>query len=139
MERKLWTEPFDERVLQEDLALAYGDLLRIQGGRTVLFVQHGPVWVTQGEDGRDVILPAGAWLRLESDGITIVQAAGNASVTLTVAADAPAPEVEIVRRTQHRSSARPRDERIVRALQAVWLRLHRHGARKSRQRFGLCV
>jgi len=133
MERKLWTEPFDERVLREGVALAHGDLLRIKGGRAVLFVEHGPVWVTQEQDGRDVVLPAGAWLRLEGDGTTIVQAAGNASVTLTAAADALAPEVEIVSRTQRRSGARPPYQRILRALQAGWLRLHRHGSRPSRR------
>jgi hypothetical protein len=135
MERKLWTEPFDQRVLAEGLALARGDLLRIKGGRAVLFVEHGPVWITQEEDGRDVVLPAGAWLRLEGDGITIVQAAGDASVTLTAAADALAPEVQTVPRTQRDPGARPRFRRFLRALQAGWLRLHRYGARSRRQRF----
>jgi len=132
MERKLWTEPFDERVLREGVALTRGELLRIQGGGAVLFVEHGPVWVTQ-ENGRDVVLPVGAWLRLEGDGITIVEAAGDASVTLTAAADALAPEVQTVARTQRHSSARPRYQRFVRALQAGWLRLHRFGSRQSRR------
>ena len=135
MERKLWTEPFDERVLAESLALTRGDLLRIRGGRAVLFVERGPVWVTQEGDGLDVVLPAGAWLRLEGDGTTIVQAAGDASVTLTAAADALAPEVQTVRRTQRDPGVRPRHQRILRALRAGWLRLHRHGSRPSRQRF----
>ena len=52
MERKPWTEPFDELVLHEGIALARGYLLSIKGGRAVLFVEHGPVWVTQEEDPR---------------------------------------------------------------------------------------
>ena len=135
MERKPWTEPFDERVLVESLALAPGDLLRIRGGRAVLFVEHGPVWITQEGDGLDVVLPAGAWVRLDGDGTTIVQAAGDASVTLTAAADALAPEVQTVRRTQRDPGVRPRYWRLLRALQALWLRFHRHGACPSLRRF----
>ena len=62
MDRKLWTEPSEERVLLDGVALPRRSLLNIRGGRgAVLFIEHGEVWVTQEGDLRDVVLPGGAW------------------------------------------------------------------------------
>jgi hypothetical protein len=136
MDRKLWTEPFDERVLLDGAALARRGLLSIRGGRgAVLFIEHGEVWVTQEGDPRDVVLPAGAWFRLDRDGTAIVQARRAAAVTLTAAADAPMPEI----RTLPRGERRRRDHPLLRALTALWLRMYRRAEPSIARRLAASV
>jgi hypothetical protein len=126
MDRKLWTEPFDERVLLDGAALPRRGLLSIRGGRgAVLFVEHGEVWVTQEGDLRDVVLPAGAWFRLDRDGTVIVQARRAAAVTLTAPADALAPEIRTLPHGGSRRAGRRRGRPLLRTLTAVWLRMYR--------------
>ena len=125
MDRKLWHEPFDERVLLDGAALPRRGLLSIRGGRgAVLFVEHGEAWVTQEGDLRDVVLPAGAWFRLDRDGTAIVQARRATAVTLTSAADAPLPEIRPLH-GESRRAARRRGHPWRRALTAWWLRFYR--------------
>ena len=126
MDRKLWTEPFDERVLLDGAALPRRGLLSIRGGRgAVLFIEHGEVWVTQERDPRDVVLPAGAWFRLDRDGTAIVQARRAAAVTLTGAADAPVPEIRTLSHDESRRARRRRGHPLPRTLTAWWLRMYR--------------
>ncbi len=139
MDRKLWTDSFDERVLLDGAALPRRRLLSIRGGRgAVLFIEHGEVWVTQEGDLRDVVLPAGAWFRLDRDGTAIVQARRAAAVTLTAAADAPVPEI----RTPHDGSrrvGRRRGHSWLRNLTAWWLRLYRRSEPSIARRFAASV
>jgi hypothetical protein len=133
VERKPWNEPFDERLLRAGIALAHGRLLRIRGGRgALLFVEHGSVWLTQEGDPRDIVLAAGAWLRLAGGGTTIVQGLREAALTLTAAADAVTPQVCVPPRVRLPARARPLHERIARAVLARWLRLYRPPARARR-------
>jgi hypothetical protein len=126
MDRKLWTEPFDERVLLDGAALPRRGLLSIRGGRgAVLFVEHGEVWVTQERDPRDVVLSVGAWFQLDRDGTAIVQARRPASVTLTAVADAPVPEIRTLPHDRSRRAGRRRGHPWLRALTAWWLRMYR--------------
>jgi hypothetical protein len=126
MDRKLWHEPCDERVLLDGAALPRRGLLSIRGGRgAVLFVDHGEVWVTQEGDLRDVVLPAGAWFRLDRDGTVIVQARRAAAVTLTAAADASAPEIRALPQGGSRRAGRHRGHPLLRTLTALWLRMYR--------------
>jgi len=126
MDRKLWTEPSDERVLLDGAALPRRGLLSICGGRgAVLFVEHGEVWVTQEGDPRDVVLSAGAWFRLDRDGTAIVQARCPASVTLTAVADAAVPEIRTLPHGGSRRRAGRRHGHPFRTLTALWLRMYR--------------
>jgi len=136
MDRKLWTEPFDERVLLDGAALPRRGLLSIRGGRgAVLFVEHGEVWVTQEGDPRDVVLSAGGWFQLDRDGTAIVQARRPASVTLTAVADAPLPEIRTPPHGRSRRAGRRRGHPWLRALTAWWLRLYRRAGHSAPRRF----
>jgi len=136
MDRKLWNEPFAERALLEGAALARGDLLAIRGGRgALLFVERGQVWLTQERDARDVVLPAGAWFRLDREGTAIVEARRASSVTLTAAAHAPLPEIRTLPRDAAPRVARRRGRTFVRSLLAWWLRLYRHTGHSVPRRF----
>ncbi len=126
MDRKLWTEPFDEQVLLDGAALPRRGLMSIRGGRgAVLFVDHGEVWVTQEGDRRDVVLTAGAWFRLDRNGTAILQARRAAAVTLTAAADALVPEIRVLPHGESRRAGRRRGHPWLRALTALWLRMYR--------------
>ncbi len=136
MDRKLWNEPFAERAVLEGAALARGDLLAIRGGRgALLFVDRGQVWLTQERDARDVVLPAGAWFRLDREGTAIVEARRAASVTLTAAAEAPLPEIRALPRDAVRPTAPRRGRALARALLAWWLRLYRRTGHTAPRRF----
>jgi hypothetical protein len=136
MDRKLWNEPFDERALLDGAALARGDLLAIRGGRgAVLFVERGQVWLTQERDSRDLVLPAGAWFRLDRDGTAIVEARHAASVTLSAPAEAPLPEIRALPRDAGGRVGRGRARTFVRALTAWWLRLYLRSGHAIPRRF----
>jgi hypothetical protein len=125
MERKLWSEPFDDRTLLDGAALPRGGMLSIRGGMgALLFVERGHVWLTQDRDDRDIVLDAGAWYRLDRDGTAIVQACTAAVVTLTTAADAAMPEIRIPL-SGAAGRTRPRSQPWLRALTALWLRMYR--------------
>lgn len=136
MDRKLWTEPFDEHALLDGAALPRGRLLSIRGARgALLFIEQGEVWVTQERDPRDIVLPAGAWFRLDREGTAVVEARRTARVTLTAAADAPLPEIHALPRDADGRVARRRRHSFARAVMAWWLRLYRRAGHPVPRRF----
>jgi hypothetical protein len=136
MDRKLWKEPLDERALLEGAALGRGELLTIREGRgALLFVDSGEVWLTQERDPRDVVLPAGAWFRLDRSGTAVVQARRAASVTLTAAADGQVGEIRTWPNGEMRRRARRPERPLARAFLAWWLRLYRHPRPSAARRF----
>jgi hypothetical protein len=73
-----------EYLVQGNLALQRGSLLRIEDGRDMLvYVWRGSIWVTQAGDGTDRYVSAGGWLRIGSGGLTLVSALGRAALSLT--------------------------------------------------------
>jgi len=67
-----------------------GSVLRIEDGCDVLiYVWEGELWITQEGDGRDRCLAAGAWFRLDRNGVAVAQATQRSIITLT----APTPEL----------------------------------------------
>jgi hypothetical protein len=74
----------NEWIVQDMLALERGAMLRIEDGRDMLvYVWKGSVWLTQDGDGRDVLLGAGGWFRLDRKGVAVVYALGRCALTLT--------------------------------------------------------
>lgn len=129
MERKLWTEPFDARIVAEGLALAHNDVAGIRNGRGALvFVESGTAWITQEHDRRDLLVPAGKTFRLDRDGVALVQAHRAATITITAPLDAAAPEVYRVGAPQVAAPHRHRAHRMVRRMWAIVLRLYRRHA-----------
>jgi hypothetical protein len=129
VDRKPWTEPFDERALLDGAALPRGRLLSVRGARgALLFVEQGEVWITQERDPRDIVLPAGAWFRLDREGTAVIEARRAARVTLTAAADARLPEIQALPRDAVGRVA-PRRHSFARAMTAWWLRLYRRSVR----------
>jgi hypothetical protein len=140
MDRKLWNEPFDERLLLAGAALARGELLRVDRGQgALLLVERGEVWVTQSGDPRDVVLSAGSWFRLDRDGTAIVQARRAASLTLTGPLDAPLPAIRTVPRAPSARAARRRGHGLLRALAAWWLRRYRRTQPSAARRYAALV
>jgi hypothetical protein len=73
-----------EYVVQENVPLESGSLLRIADGRgLVVDVRHGTVWITQAGDRADHFVGPGGWFRLTEDGLTIVSALAHSVLTLT--------------------------------------------------------
>src|SRR5262245_13620681 len=73
-----------EHLVEGNLQLASGSLLRIEEGRGMLvYVWRGGVWITQAHDDRDRLLAAGDWFRIERGGLTLVSAAGRTVLSLT--------------------------------------------------------
>ncbi len=132
MDRHIWKEPLDERIVHEDLTLDRGMLLRVRdGNRLLVFVRVGLVWLTQQDDPRDTLLEAGTWFRLDRDGLALIYALRGASVTITAPHDAKArwkiereapstAPAAIPRRAERRRS-------LLRLFWAWWLRLYRSG------------
>lgn len=74
----------NEWIVQGMVELERGGVLRIEDGRQMLvYVWEGSVWLTQDGDGRDVMLGAGGWFRIERGGVTVVYALANCALTLT--------------------------------------------------------
>lgn len=71
------------------IEIARGDLACIRDGRGMLLcVQYGAVWLTQSGSTDDVLLDAGASLRIERDGVTLVSSCGRAPHALVTLAPA---------------------------------------------------
>ena len=130
MERKLWTEPFDARIVAEGLALDRNDVAGIRDGRGALvFVESGTAWITQENDLRDLLVPAGAWFRLDRDGVALVQAHRTATITITAPLGDADPEVFRVGPTPANAPRRRPGHPLVRRTWAIVLRLYRRHAR----------
>jgi hypothetical protein len=142
MDRRMWREPCDELSVAEGIVLERGSALRITRGRQLLvYVQAGTVWLTQERDSRDIVADAGRWYRIDRDGLVVVSALDRAVVTLSAPLNAaPRWRIEGTRRDGRPMALRPgerrRSPRLVRALWAFWLRLHRAGARALAHRLG---
>lgn len=128
MERKLWTDPYDARLVVAGLALARDEIVGIRNGRGALvFVESGTAWITQDHDRRDVMVAAGRSFRLDRDGVALVQAVRTATITITAPCGGDDPEV---RRPDAAAASRARPGHpLVRRMWAIVLRLYRRHAR----------
>jgi hypothetical protein len=82
MDRRTWKEPVDERIVAEGVYLEHRGVLRITNGTGLLVAAHaGTLWITEEGDRRDIIVTNGRSHRIESDGLTIVNALEPAIVT----------------------------------------------------------
>jgi hypothetical protein len=128
MERKLWTEPYDARLVAAGLALARNDVVGVRNGRGALvFVESGTAWITQEDDRRDVMVSAGESFRLDRDGVALVQPYRAATITVSAPLGDTDPEVY-----RARSATAPRarpGHPLVRRMWAIVLRLYRRHAR----------
>lgn len=65
------------------LRLADGQTLKVlDGAGSMVCCNEGTVWVTEEDQGRDVVLQAGACVRLKRAGLTLVQALSPASLSI---------------------------------------------------------
>lgn len=130
MERKLWTAPFDDRIVAEGVQLARNDIVGVRDGRGALvFVESGTAWITQEGDTRDVLIPAGESFRLDRAGVALVQAHRAATITITAPLEGGDPEVFHTGPVVTAVPARRRGHPLVRRMWAVVLRLYRRHAR----------
>ena len=73
-----------EYIVKGSLGLSRGSMLRIEDGRDILiYVWEGEIWLTEEREGKDRILKAGEWHRLERQGAAIGYALERSLVTLT--------------------------------------------------------
>jgi hypothetical protein len=74
----------NEWIVQDMLELERGGMLRIEDGRRMLvYLWEGSAWLTQDGEGRDVMLGAGSWFRIERGGVTLLYALAECRLTLT--------------------------------------------------------
>ena len=84
---------------RSDIQLGHGDLLSIREARgAMLCVERGIAWLTQDNDVRDILLDAGACVRIGSEGLALVGARRGAIVTISVAHEDQNPEISLQRR-----------------------------------------
>ena len=68
---------------QDGLCLKPKQLLKVHAGAGHAIVCHtGSLWVTQQRDWRDVVLEAGQSFTLDRDGLTLVQALAQSTVSV---------------------------------------------------------
>lgn len=85
----------DEYVVQGNLGMARGSLLRIEDGRELLVhVHEGALWLTQEGDPRDRYIEAGGSFRLDRNGVAVLHAVRRTVTTLT----APVPQPSLAAR-----------------------------------------
>ncbi len=66
--------------------LGDGQTLRVMDGAgTTVMCKEGTVWVTEENQQRDVVLEAGACVRLKRAGLTLIQALSPATLTIAAA------------------------------------------------------
>jgi hypothetical protein len=93
----------NEYPVHRSIAMRRGSVLRIEDGRDLLlYIWEGGIWLTQQGDPRDRYVSAGAWFRLDRDGLAVASALGRTTMTIT----APAPELYAERITLSRSGSR---------------------------------
>ena len=66
-----------------NIQLARGEALPVRDGAgQTVYAHEGRVWITEENAGQDVILEAGESFRLARGGLTIVEAFGDASISI---------------------------------------------------------
>jgi hypothetical protein len=66
------------------LRLVRGQTLRlVEGAGSTICAREGKVWITEENRPRDIVLEPGECHRLSSGGVAVVEALGEASVTLS--------------------------------------------------------
>jgi hypothetical protein len=96
MEQHSWQERYDQRVIIDGATLSGQATMTVRGVRGVrVFVEDGSAWLTQENDGRDIVVAAGEWFHLDRDGLTIIEGLPTAMVTLTTGKDRSVPEVSL--------------------------------------------
>jgi hypothetical protein len=87
-----------EYLVQGNLPLVRGSMLRIEDGREMLvYVWSGSLWITQEGDGRDRHVGTGGWFRITTPGLTLISALGRSAVSLTSPHEAYAERIDLVR------------------------------------------
>lgn len=77
-----------KEAIRHSVALEAGGMLRVLDGRGLrILASEGQVWVTQDGCARDTVLRTGESLRIENDGLTLVQAMRSSAITLLAAYD----------------------------------------------------
>jgi hypothetical protein len=100
------TEPRTANALYQTVPLARHELLCLRDGCGALLRLHeGVAWLTQDRAPQDVMLREGESFRLDRDGLVLVVALRDATITLSAGARALAPGFEILRPMP--SAARP--------------------------------
>ena len=75
---------------QDGLCLKPKQMLKVRNGAGHAILCHsGSLWLTQYGDGRDIVLGAGESFRFDRDGLALVQALEQSSVSLTARAARP--------------------------------------------------
>lgn len=73
-----------EYVVQGNIPLVRGSMLRIEDGRGMLvYAWSGSLWITQEGDGRDRVVSAGGWYRIAGSGLTLISALSRSALALT--------------------------------------------------------
>jgi len=74
----------EEWIVQGLVELKRGGMLRIEDGREMLvYLWKGSAWMAQDGEGRDVMLGAGGWFRLDRRGVAVLYALADCALTLT--------------------------------------------------------
>ena len=130
MDRKLWTTPYDARIVAEGVQLTRDEVVGIRDGNGALvFVESGTAWITQEGDSRDVLVPAGESFRLDRAGVALVQAYRAGTITITAPLDGGEPEVFRSAPIANTARAPRRGHPLVRRMWAIVLRLYRRHPR----------
>jgi len=73
-----------EWIVEAMVRINRGGMLRIEDGREMqIYVWEGSAWLTQDGDGRDVLVGAGGFFRLDRKGVAVVYALADCALTLT--------------------------------------------------------
>ena len=81
-------------IVIEPIALSARTVRRIENAKGLrISAVRGPVWVTQEDDPRDIILAAGDSVVLDRRGVAVVYAFRDAVITVAEAWQAPAAEL----------------------------------------------
>jgi len=130
MDRKMWRDLSEERVLCNQRTLAPSELLGVHAARGAsVTIDSGMVWMTEHKLSRGAIVRGGETRRI--DGEAMIQALGPAVITITTAdgtAELYAPKAD----TAH-AVRRERGTRLAREARAWWLRLSRRGREVQRE------
>jgi hypothetical protein len=126
MERRVWIEPFDARIVAEGVQLARNEVIGVRDGYGALvLVESGTAWITQESDSRDVLVSAGECFRLDRAGLALLQAHRSATITITAPLVGADPEVFGAAPTPLRRRGHP----VMRRMWAIVLRLYRRHSR----------